>query len=165
MSRLIWVFLIAAAVTAAATPLAILIAPKIGAMDIPKDNRRMHTKPIPRFGGIAIFLGIAVGFISIAPLSQQTRGLLVGAVMILLLGIVDDLKDISAKVKLAGQIICAGGLLDDEGRMKGSALVMEFENRAALDDYFKNEPYVVEGVWKKVEVEMMNVVLVNREKK
>ena len=108
MSRLIWVFLIAAAVTAAATPLAILIAPKIGAMDIPKDNRRMHKKPIPRFGGIAIFLGIVVGFISIAPLSQQTRGLLVGAVMILLLGIVDDLKDISAKVKLAGQIICAG---------------------------------------------------------
>jgi UDP-GlcNAc:undecaprenyl-phosphate GlcNAc-1-phosphate transferase len=108
MSRLIWVFLVAAAVTAAATPLAILIAPKIGAMDIPKDNRRMHKKPIPRFGGIAIFLGIAVGFISIAPLSQQTRGLLVGAVMILLLGIVDDLKDISAKVKLAGQIICAG---------------------------------------------------------
>ena len=49
--------------------------------------------------------------------------------------------------------------------MKGSALVMEFENRAALDDYLKNEPYVVEGVWKKVEVEMMNVVLVNGEKK
>ena len=66
---------------------------------------------------------------------------------------------------LGRQIICAGGLLDDEGRMKGSALVMEFENRAALDDYLKNEPYVVEGVWKKVEVEMMNVVLVNGEKK
>ena len=66
---------------------------------------------------------------------------------------------------LGKQIICAGGLLDDEGKMKGSALVMEFENRAALDDYLKNEPYVVEGVWKKVEVEMMNVVLVNGEKK
>ena len=108
MSKLIWVFLIAAAVTAAATPLAILIAPKIGAMDIPKDNRRMHKKPIPRFGGIAIFLGVLVGFIAIAPLSQQTRGLLVGAIMILILGIVDDLKDISAKIKLAGQIVCAG---------------------------------------------------------
>ena len=66
---------------------------------------------------------------------------------------------------LGKQIICAGGLLDDEGKMKGSALVMEFENRAALDDYLKNEPYVIEGVWKKVEVEMMNVVLVNGEKK
>ncbi len=45
------------------------------------------------------------------------------------------------------------------------ALVMEFENRAALDEYLKNESYVVEGVWKKVEVEMMNVVLVNGEKR
>jgi uncharacterized protein YciI len=65
---------------------------------------------------------------------------------------------------LGKQIICVGGLLDDEGKMKGSALVMEFENRAALDDYLKNEPYVIEGVWKKVEVEMLNVVLVNGEK-
>ena len=38
---------------------------------------------------------------------------------------------------LGKQIICAGGLLDDEGRMKGSALVMEFENRAALDEVFE----------------------------
>jgi uncharacterized protein YciI len=65
---------------------------------------------------------------------------------------------------LGRQIICAGGLLDDEGKMKGSALVMEFESRAALDEYLKNEPYVVEGVWQKVEVETMNVVLVNGEK-
>lgn len=67
--------------------------------------------------------------------------------------------------KLGKQIICAGGLLDDEGRMKGSALVMEFSDRAALDDYLKNEPYVVEGVWRKIEVETMNVVLVNGEKR
>lgn len=67
--------------------------------------------------------------------------------------------------KIGKQIICAGGLLDDEGRMKGSALVMEFSDRAALDDYLKNEPYVVEGVWRKIEVEAMNVVLVNGEKR
>ena len=65
---------------------------------------------------------------------------------------------------LGQQIICAGGLLDDGGKMKGSALVMEFESRAALDEYLKNEPYVVEGVWQKIEVETMNVVLVNGEK-
>ena len=41
---------------------------------------------------------------------------------------------------------------------------MEFENHAALDEYLKNEPYVVEGVWQEVEVETMNVVLVNGEK-
>ena len=66
--------------------------------------------------------------------------------------------------KFGKQIICAGGLLDDEGRMKGSALVLEFPDRAALDEYLKREPYVVEGVWQKTEVERMNVVLVNGEK-
>ena len=66
---------------------------------------------------------------------------------------------------LGKQIICAGGLLDDEGRMKGSVLVMEFPDRAALNAYLENEPYVVEGVWQKVEIEVMNVVLVNGEKR
>lgn len=66
--------------------------------------------------------------------------------------------------KLGKQIICAGGLLDETGRMKGSALVLEFPDRTALDEYLKNEPYVVEGVWQKIEVERMNVVLVNGEK-
>ena len=66
--------------------------------------------------------------------------------------------------KLGKQIICAGGLLDAAGRMKGSALVMEFPDRAALDAYLKHEPYVVEGVWQRIEVERMNVVLVNGER-
>ena len=67
--------------------------------------------------------------------------------------------------RLGSQIICAGGLLDEEGKMKGSALVMEFPDRAALEEYLKNEPYMVEGVWQKIEVGTMNVVLVNGEKK
>ena len=66
---------------------------------------------------------------------------------------------------LGRQIIAAGGLLDEAGKMKGAALVMEFPDRAALDSYLQNEPYVVEGVWQKIEVEPMNVVLVNGEKK
>ena len=66
---------------------------------------------------------------------------------------------------LGRQIICAGGLLDEQGKMKGSALVMEFPDRTALDVYLKNEPYVVEGVWQRIEVETMNVVLVNGEKR
>ena len=65
---------------------------------------------------------------------------------------------------LGKQIICAGGLLDDEGRMKGSALVMDFPDRAALDEYLAKELYVVEGVWQKIDVEAMNVVLVNGER-
>ena len=66
--------------------------------------------------------------------------------------------------KLGKPMIGAGGLLDGEGRMKGSVLVMEFENRAALDAYLASEPYVTEGVWEKIEAEPMNVVLVQGEK-
>ena len=65
---------------------------------------------------------------------------------------------------LGKRIICAGGLLDGEGRMKGSALVLDFPDRAALDKYLQSEPYVTEGVWQKIEVNAMNVVLVNGEK-
>ena len=65
---------------------------------------------------------------------------------------------------LGKQIIVAGGLLDESGKMKGSALVMEFPDRDALDKYLENEPYVIEGVWQKIDIEIMNVVLVNGEK-
>lgn len=67
-----------------------------------------------------------------------------------------------AKVK--GKVICAGGLLDDEGKMKGSVLIMEFESKALLDEYLNTEPYIIERVWEKIEVETMNVVIVNGEK-
>lgn len=63
--------------------------------------------------------------------------------------------------KLNEHIICAGGLLDDEGKMKGSALIMEFESRKELDVYLANEPYVLEKVWEKIEVEPINVVIAN----
>ena len=65
---------------------------------------------------------------------------------------------------LGRQIIAAGGLLDEDGKMKGSALVMEFPDRDALDQYLENEPYVIDGVWQKIDIEIMNVVLVNGEK-
>ena len=63
--------------------------------------------------------------------------------------------------KLSEHIISAGGLLDEEGRMKGSALIMDFESRKELDDYIANEPYVVENVWEKIEIEPINVVIAN----
>ena len=56
-------------------------------------------------------------------------------------------------------VICAGGLLTEEGQMKGSAMVMDFPDRASLDDYLRTEPYVVAGVWEKITVEPMNVVI------
>ncbi len=62
---------------------------------------------------------------------------------------------------LSDHVICAGGLLDEEGKMKGSALIMDFESRKELDAYIENEPYVIEKVWEKIEVEPLNVVVAN----
>lgn len=67
--------------------------------------------------------------------------------------------------KLSEHIICAGGLLDDEGKMKGSALIMDFASRSELEAYLAAEPYVLENVWQKIEVEPMNVVIANGNKK
>lgn len=62
---------------------------------------------------------------------------------------------------LSDHIVCVGGLLDAEGKMKGSALIMDFESRKELDDYIANEPYVLGKVWEKIEVEPINVVIAN----
>jgi len=77
------VFLAALILTLIFTPVAIFIAPKIGAVDIPKDNRRMHTKPMPRFGGIAIFIGTMSSIaIFLVPQDPQMVGVLVGGALI-----------------------------------------------------------------------------------
>ena len=48
--------------------------------------------------------------------------------------------------KVNGKVICAGGLLDDGGKMKGSVLIMDFDSKALLDEYLNSEPYIKEGV-------------------
>ena len=99
-------FGLAFACALALTPLAIWLAPKIGAMDVPRDNRRMHTKPVPRFGGIAIFLATLISCLAFVPMTQQLKGVLIGAAMIVALGIVDDIKGLRPMVKFAGQVVC-----------------------------------------------------------
>ena len=66
--------------------------------------------------------------------------------------------------RIDGKVVCAGGLLDDDGKMKGSVLILDFDSREKLDAYLACEPYITESVWEKVTVERMNVVLVNGEK-
>lgn len=63
--------------------------------------------------------------------------------------------------KYNSHIILAGGILDEEGKMKGSLLVVEFSSREEVDEYLANEPYVKANVWQTIEVEQMNVVILN----
>ena len=80
---------------------------KVGAVDVPKDSRRMHDHPIPRMGGLAIFFGFILSVLLFLPLTQQLRGMLLGAVIIVILGIFDDIYALPAKLKFLVQIVAA----------------------------------------------------------
>ena len=90
-----------------ATPFVKSIAQMVGAVDVPKDNRRMHTHPIPRMGGLAIFLGFLLSALIFIPMSQPLRGMLLGSVIIVILGIFDDIYALPAMPKLIVQIAAA----------------------------------------------------------
>lgn len=107
-SSVVWgPLILAALVAAAATPLAIWFAPKIGLMDIPKDNRRVHNKPMPRFGGAAIYLGLMVSLASYAFDFKGVRVIMLGCTIMFLLGLIDDLKNLKPAIKFAGQVLAA----------------------------------------------------------
>ena len=115
-------FLLAFIVTFMATPYTIKIARKVGAVDIPKDQRRMHKKAMPKFGGPAVILGflIAVIYLLIVKNLEGTLdlfgpeqygmkllGMLVGIIIISIFCVIDDIITIKPYIKLAGQVIAA----------------------------------------------------------
>ena len=99
--------LAAAIVSLISTPVVKSLAFKVGAVDVPRDNRRMHKRPIPRMGGLAIFLGFLLSVLIFLPLHQQLRGMLLGGVIIVILGIFDDIYALPAKPKFLVQIVAA----------------------------------------------------------
>lgn len=100
-------FIIAFVVSFAMTPAAIKLAPKVGAMDIPKDNRRMHSHAMPRFGGMAIFLGVLVSMVIMLNMSTKIMVIMAGGACMYVLGVVDDIKTLRARTKFLVQIIIA----------------------------------------------------------
>ena len=107
----IWAVLLAmglaAVVALASTPLVKALSVKVGAVDVPKDGRRMHNHPIPRMGGLAIFLGFMAAVLLFVPLDTEKRGMLLGAVIIVVLGMLDDRFALPAMPKFVVQIIAA----------------------------------------------------------
>ena len=113
MSSCASAFSIAIIISIILTPLVIVLAEKTGAMDKP-DKRKVHKKPIPRIGGLGIFLACIVSVIAMAILDdfqgeslKEIIGLLVSGTFIVFVGLVDDYKNLPAKVKLLGQIFAA----------------------------------------------------------
>jgi UDP-GlcNAc:undecaprenyl-phosphate GlcNAc-1-phosphate transferase len=95
-------FAVAAVVTFAVTPLTGRLAVRVGAIDMPRE-RSLHDTPVPSLGGIAILAGVLVSAIAFLPSDQQTRGILAGALAIVLVGAIDDVRELPPFVKLAGQ--------------------------------------------------------------
>ena len=96
------------------------IATHIGAIDVPRadeNHRHIHTRPIPKLGGVGIFLAFLIGYMLFGIQSIQMNSVLIGSFIIILTGIIDDIKSIRAGQKLIGQIIAAcvivfyGGIL------------------------------------------------------
>ena len=100
-------FLVALVVALIVTPLSIKAAPLIGAMDVPKDERRMHSKTMPRFGGIAIYAGIIISLAVFAHGDKGVVSIMVCCTLIYIVGVIDDLKNLKPLVKFGGQVICA----------------------------------------------------------
>lgn len=125
---LIIIFLLAVFIAFLSTPFSIKFARKVKIIDIPKDERRMHNKPIPRGGGIAIFISASLlligtiwffgkNLIDIVPLENKSEiygalstkipALLIGGTVIFVLGIIDDKFNLPPIVKLLGQTAAA----------------------------------------------------------
>ena len=82
------------------------LAIRIGAVDKP-NARKVHTKIMPRMGGLAIYVSFFVVLFLSQSMTQQLLGLFLGGTVLVIVGIIDDMKDIPAKVKLCGQIVAA----------------------------------------------------------
>lgn len=90
------------------TPPVRVLAFRIGAIDVPADDRRMHTKPIPRIGGLAIFLSFTATTMLLCEPSRSLVTVWIGGAVLVLLGILDDIYRLSAWLKLIVQLLVAG---------------------------------------------------------
>ena len=94
-------------ISALLTPLVKKLAEKTGFVDIPKDERRMHQKAIPTIGGLAIYAAFVVTVILFGELNRQLVSMLIGSLIIVIMGLLDDKLDLPAKVKFLIQILAA----------------------------------------------------------
>ena len=93
-------------VTALFFPIVKWIANHIGALDYPNE-RKVHKKPMPLLGGLMMFLGFIFGYMFFAPQNTQMLSVLMAGFIVILTGMIDDIKPLKAKEKLIGQIIAA----------------------------------------------------------
>jgi len=113
------VFVVAAAVAYLTTPLVRRVAVSVGAVAIP-DDRKVHQEPMPYGGGVAMFLGFVAAMVVAWTMprfrdlfggSTEPLGVLIAGSILVAVGVVDDMRDITARTRLAGQLLAAGVLV------------------------------------------------------
>lgn len=115
MGVYILTFIVAVFISLISTPIVRKLAYKIGAVDIPKDDRRVHTEAMPSIGGLAIYMGVVVSSLIFLPMDKSLFSIIIGGTVIVISGIIDDVKGLSPKRKfmfqiIAGIILIIGGI-------------------------------------------------------
>lgn len=107
MKQIYIVFFIAFILSFFLTPIAKKLAIKLGVLDYPKDERKLHKEPIPYLGGAAIYASAMISLLIFMDLDRLTISIMAGGTVMFLTGLADDMKNISAKTKLLAQILAA----------------------------------------------------------
>ena len=105
--QVVWGALLALAIVVLLTPAVGGMARLLGVVDAP-GGRRLNRSPVPRLGGLALFLGIFVPALAFLPFSHETRGMLLGAAVAVTVGAVDDFRGLRWFEKFGGQLVAAG---------------------------------------------------------
>lgn len=135
----------------ASTPLVKHLAIKWKAIDVPKDGRRMHKSPIPRLGGLAIIFGFVVSMVCFGIMTREVISILIGAMIIAIMGIVDDIKALDAKPKFLIQIIAAAIVV-----IGGDMKIKAFTNPLM----WLNSAYVIFPEWLSVIISILWIVFI-----
>ena len=130
MYKYIIPFLAAFILTFIQMPFTIKLAKKKGFLDVPKDERRVHKKPIPVGGGIAMVITVTLLMLYYLPINKSLIMTLIASLVIALSGLYDDKKDLSPKLKFLFQILA--GVLLVLGGMKIEFLTNPFDSHDAL---------------------------------
>lgn len=110
----VWPFLLSWVLSLALTPITVIFAKKYGFVDDPKKHKHpalIHKRVIPRAGGLPIFIAVAATSLIFFEPSQKLWGILLGGLILLLVGLLDDRRDLGAGVKLSAQVLAALGVV------------------------------------------------------
>ncbi|WP_106496183.1 glycosyltransferase family 4 protein [Lentibacillus sp. Marseille-P4043] len=139
--ELIIAFLISLVAALLITPVVKRLAIKLNAVDKPDNNRKMHKGVRASMGGLAIFIGCIAGLLYIQPQHEHLLGIIIGAIIILVTGMLDDIYQLKPLMKLTGQIgaglsVVLSGVIIDKITLPFLGII-----------YFDNISYVITILW------------------